>query len=232
MAKEPELPKGKRKPVKPDPKAPAPDTYEALQDATSRQGLFGRVNQRFQDVLQTSRGPNRRVEPRTEGEGDPYVSADDLAIRRARNVSLQRMIIPEGVIIDGSMTSGSETEIAGRVDGDVTVDGNLNLGATSLISGNVRAATCQVEGLVEGRMECSEDLMLGQNGRLNADCMAGKRLTIAGQVFGNVSCSGILRLESSAQVTGNIRARTIVIEEGAMFNGGCAMRAPSQRSEK
>jgi cytoskeletal protein CcmA (bactofilin family) len=142
------------------------------------------------------------------------------------------MTVPEGVIIDGSMTSGSETEIAGRIDGNVTVDGVLMLRPSALVSGNVRATVCQVEGHVEGTLECSQDLSLGVNGRLNADCQAGKRVVIAGQVFGDVTCSGLLRLEASAQVTGNIRARKIVIEEGATFNGACTMRAPAQRSEK
>lgn len=209
---------------------PAGDTYEDLERAAQDgSGLFGRVNQAFQDVLQNSRGTNRTRSPVEEAGEDPAVTADDLAIRRARNVKPQRMIVPEGVIIDGSMTSGSETEISGRIEGDVTVDGRLYLGASALVTGNVRATVCRVEGLVEGRMECSQELELGQTGRLNADTLAGKRMILAGQVFGNVSCGGGIRLVTSAKVNGNLRTRKLVIEEGAMFNGRCTMRPPSQR---
>ena len=66
---------------------------------------------------------------------------------------------------------------------------------------------------------------------MNCDTMAGKRITLAGQVFGNVATGGILRLVSSSKLTGNIRARRLIIEEGAMFNGGCTMRPPAQRRE-
>ncbi len=212
-------------------KAGAPDTYEELAEASKdRGGLFGRVNQAFQDALTSSRGTRERS-PADEAGDDPRVTADDLAIRRAKSVKPQRMIVPEGVIIDGSMTSGSETEISGRIEGDVTVEGRLYLGASALVSGNVRATSCRVDGLVEGRMECTEDLELGTSGRLNADTMAGKRITLAGQVFGNVSTGGILRVVSSGKLTGDIRARRLIIEEGAMFNGGCTMRAPAQRRE-
>jgi cytoskeletal protein CcmA (bactofilin family) len=208
-----------------------PDTSEELAEAgKGRGGLFGRVNQAFQEALTSSRG-TREHSPVPEAKDDSHVTADDLAIHRAKTVKPQRMIVPEGVIIDGSMTSGSETEISGRVEGDVTVEGRLYLGATALVSGNVRATSCRVDGLVEGRMECTEELELGTSGRLNADTMAGKRIILAGQVFGNVATGGILRLVSSGKLTGDIRARRLIIEEGAMFNGGCTMRAPAQRRE-
>ena len=215
----------------PDDKKGAPDTYEDLADAgKSRSGLFGRVNQAFQEALTSSRGTRDRpvvVETREE----PAAVADDLAIRRSKSVKQQRMIVPEGAIIDGSMTCGAETEISGRVEGDVTVEGRLYLGASALVSGNVRATSCRVDGHVEGRMECAEELELGTSGRLNADTMAGKRIILAGEVIGNVATGGILRLVSSGRLTGDIRARRLIIEEGAQFNGGCTMRPPAQRRE-
>ena len=143
------------------------------------------------------------------------------------------MIIPEGVVISGSVSSGAETEISGRVDGDVTVEGRLYLGPTALISGNVRATACKVEGLVEGKMECSQEIELGRTGRLNADAMAGKKATVAGQVFGNVATGGMLHLVATGRIEGNIQTRQLVMEEGSVFNGRCGMRAPAQqRSDK
>ncbi|MCP4640130.1 MAG: polymer-forming cytoskeletal protein [bacterium] len=211
----------------------AGDTYQELAEASKEGGsLFGRMNQTFQNVLQSSRGSGERTRaPAEEGKGDPRVTADDLAIRRAKNVKPRRMIIPEGVIISGSMTSGSETEISGRIEGDVNVDGLLFLGPSALITGNVRATSCRIEGLVEGKMECSQELELGESGRLNADVLAGKRMVIAGQVFGNVTAGGSLRLVTTAKVSGDIRTRKIVVEEGAMFNGRCQMRPPAQREK-
>ena len=201
------------------------DTFDELEKASKRRSIFSRFNAVFQDILQTSRGTDRTVEP----EDVPPLSADDLAIRRAKNVNAKRMIVPEGVIINGSMTSGSETEIAGRVDGDVVVDGRLYLGPSALVSGNVRAVSCKVDGLVEGKVHCSQELELGEAGRLNADALAGKRLVLAGKVFGNVTSGGMLHLLPSAKVYGNIRARKLVLDEGAEFNGECAMRPPVEK---
>ena len=138
------------------------------------------------------------------------------------------MTVPEGVLIEGSLNSGSETEIAGRIDGDVTVDAQLILESSSSISGNVRATVCVVSGTCDGNMECTQSLELNESGRLNADAMSGQHMVLAGQVNGNVNCGGQLRLKPTAQVTGNIRARSIHIEEGATFNGSCSMAMPSK----
>ncbi|MBM3289879.1 MAG: polymer-forming cytoskeletal protein [Candidatus Hydrogenedentes bacterium] len=218
------------KPVEP-PVEDAPDTYEALEKAGKRDSIFGRLFHTIDDKIATNRGPARVRSAAEEAGESPNVTADDLAIRRAKNVKPQRMVVPEGVIIQGNMSSGSETEISGRIEGDVSVDGRLYLGASALVTGNVRATSCLVEGLVEGKVECSEDLELGRTGRLNADALAGKEINLGGQVFGNISTGGVARLHSTARLTGNIRSRRIVIDDGAVFNGTCTMRTPSQRAE-
>lgn len=210
--------------------ADALDTYAALDHAAQKQSFFSRFNTAFTDVLQTSRGQNRRPEPLPEfGTEEPPATADDIALRRARNVrGPQRMVVPEGVIISGSLSGSSETEIAGRVDGDVHIEGNLFLGQTALISGSVRATSCRVEGLVEGKVECTSDLEITTTGRLNADAIAAKRISVAGQVLGNVVTGGLLKLEKTAKVTGDVRARRFVMDEGAILNGACIMRAQNQ----
>lgn len=194
-----------------------------------KKGLFGRFNSRFNDKLETSRGQDRRRDAVAETAALPDAKADDLAMRRARNVNAQKMIIPEGVLIEGNLSSGSDTDIGGRIEGNITVEGRLHLGPSALISGNVRAGSCKIDGLVEGKVECSEELDLGETGRLNADVLAGKRINLAGQVFGNVTTPGVLRLAATSRVEGDVRTRSILMEEGATMNGQCVMRAPAQR---
>lgn len=141
----------------------------------------------------------------------------------------RRMIIPEGTVIGGSLKSNAETEIAGKIEGDVTIDGVLFLSPTALITGNVKAVSCRVEGLIEGKLECTQDLELAQTGRLNSDVIAGKMVTIAGQLYGSVTTPGIIRLVSNGRIEGNIQTRLLYIEEGATFNGRCTMKAPAQQ---
>ena len=205
-----------------------PDAPPPRQDKQEKKGtILGKFNAKFQDALQTSRGE--------EASGSAARAAlvpgsGDLAMRRAKSVRTQKMVVPEGVVIEGSFSSASETEISGQVDGDVTVDGKLTLGPSAMVAGSVRVAICRVDGQVDGKIECGQELELGPTGRLNHDAMAGKRMTVAGQVNGNITCGGQLLLMASAKVNGNIRARSIVIEEGAIFNGACSMSTANQKN--
>jgi cytoskeletal protein CcmA (bactofilin family) len=111
----------------------------------------------------------------------------------------------------------------------VSVEGRLYLGKSALVTGNVEATSCKIDGLVEGRVNCAEELDLGESGRLNADSQAGKRILISGHVRGNITTGGVVRLGRTANLDGDIRARAIVVDEGAIYNGGCTMRPPAQR---
>ena len=214
-----------------NPPKPSPRSQSGIAEAPKapqKERFFQRLGASFQEMIQSSRGtPGRsRGEPVVEAPENAVGSADDLALRRAKSVSPKRMIVPEGVIIGGSITSSCETEISGRVEGDVAVDGRLYLGPAAVISGSVRAVACKVEGLVEGKMQCSQEMELGPTGRVNADAVAAKKVTIAGQIVGNVSTGGVLRLVATGRIQGNILAKQLVIEEGATFNGSCGMRRP------
>lgn len=208
------------KPIKPRPDQ-IPSSTNGESEGRKR-GLFGRFNNAFQDALESGRG-----EGRADGLAPPDSADDDLAMRRTRPARGQRMVVPEGVVIQGSLNSESETEISGRVNGDVTVEGRLLLGPRAVVDGNVRAGAAKVEGSINGKVECTQELDLGNSGHLNADAIAGKRMTISGSIDGNVTCGGMLRLTASSKVEGNIRARTLVIEEGAVYNGSCVTGAPT-----
>lgn len=208
------------KPIKPRPDQ-IPSSTNGESEGRKR-GLFGRFNNAFQDALESGRG-----EGRADGLAPPDSADDDLAMRRTRPARGQRMVVPEGVVIQGSLNSESETEISGRVNGDVTVEGRLLLGPRAVVDGTVRAGAAKVEGSINGKVECTQELDLGNSGHLNADAIAGKRMTISGSIDGNVTCGGMLRLTASSKVEGNIRARTLVIEEGAVYNGSCVTGAPT-----
>lgn len=199
------------------------DTFEELREAGKKGSLLGKFNSVFQDALQSGRGGDRFRDAVAETAGGSNVTADDLALRRAKNVNMQHVFIPEGVIIYGSIASSTDTEISGRVEGDVNVEGRLYLGTSALVSGNVKATSCKVDGLVEGKMECARDLELGKTGRLNADIVVGKRATVAGQVYGNLATGGKFHLQPAGRLEGDIVAKSICVEEGSTFNGKCTM---------
>jgi cytoskeletal protein CcmA (bactofilin family) len=193
----------------------------------TRKGLFGRLGASLQEAVVNSRGSDQSP-PDLPALETP---ADDLAVRRPKDALPRRMVVPEGVVITGSVTSNAETEINGKIEGDVVVEGRLYLGATGIVTGNVKAASCKLEGLVEGKMDCSQELELTRTGRLNSDTAAGRKITVAGQIYGTVSTAGAVRIVNSGKIQGNVQAKQIFIEEGAKFNGRCTMRAQAEKKK-
>jgi len=204
------------------------DSFAEMEKAGKKGSLFGKLNARFQDAIQEGRSEESLREARQEsGSSTKPVSADDLAIRRSKSVSNpHRMVVPEGVIIEGSISSSSDTAVGGKIDGDVTVESNLSLSPSALITGGVRAINCAIHGLAEGKVECDQNLELGKSGKISSDIMAGNNVAIAGEVNGNIKCGGRLHLAQTANVTGDIRGRSVVLEPGAIFNGKCSMGTP------
>ena len=190
-------------------------------------GLFGRFGSKLNEAVQQGRADDPIRRPADNLAKEAAIPADDMAVRQGQSVVTQRMIVPDGVVIEGAMSSSSDTQIAGRIDGDVRVDARLALEPSAVIKGKVRAASCSVRGKVMGDVESQQDLTIGESGVVNADAIAGKDMVIAGEINGNVKCGGRLRLTPTGRLTGNIRARTIVLEDGAQFNGTCNMTKPS-----
>jgi cytoskeletal protein CcmA (bactofilin family) len=139
------------------------------------------------------------------------------------------MVIPAGAVISGSLETAGDADIAGRVEGDVTLKGGLTLFKSASVTGAVSAGSGHVDGTVEGPVKCSAGLAVGATGRINADIYAGGDVEIAGCVTGGVSVAGKLRLGTGCVVNGDVRAGVLVMEEGAALNGLCSMlRAPKE----
>lgn len=196
-------------------------------DDAKKGGLFGRFSAKLQDAVQQGRAEDAVRRPADNLAKEAALPADDVAIRQGQSIILQRMIVPEGVVIEGSMSSNSDTQIAGHIDGDVRVEARLALEPTAVVKGKIQAAACSVRGKVHGDIESMQDLTIGETGLVQADAIAGKDMVISGEVNGNVKCGGRLRLTATARLTGNIRARTLVVDDGAVFNGSCNMTKPA-----
>lgn len=205
-----------------EPPEPQAGVTEQDVDKSEKKGrLFGKVNAKFHDALQSGRGDDGPGPSAPAPAPEPTDMGDDLAIRQAKSVRAQRLVVPDGVLVEGTMTSNSDTEIYGKIAGDLIVHARLYLAPTAEVSGDVKATSCKIDAPVEGKVDCSEELEIGPSGRLSQEAVAGKKLIIGGTVDGNASSSGLIHVLSTAKVTGNIRARMIVLDEGAVFNGTC-----------
>jgi cytoskeletal protein CcmA (bactofilin family) len=89
--------------------------------------------------------------------------------------------------------------------------------------------TFRVDGRLRGRIVSDNTLVVGESARVEADIDCGV-VSIRGQVVGRVQGRQRIELLAGARVQGTLVAPTLVIEDGAVFEGDCEM-APRPRAE-
>ncbi len=74
------------------------------------------------------------------------------------------------------------------------------------------------DGKVEGEIISDGILVIGKNAEVKGEVMT-KSVTVHGTVLGNITVAEKAELKASSQLTGDLTAARIVIEEGATFVG-------------
>ena len=95
------------------------------------------------------------------------------------------------------------------------------IGKNTAINGNININGCtRIDGVIDGTLAVDSDLFIGETGIIRATVYA-QNAHISGTVTGNIVCRGRLELRSTARISGDIKCGTLVIAEGAEFNGKC-----------
>lgn len=74
------------------------------------------------------------------------------------------------------------------------------------------------DGKVEGEILSEGTLVIGKNAEVRGEVKT-KAVTVHGTVFGNITVTEKAELKASSQLTGDLKATRIIIEEGATFIG-------------
>ena len=83
-----------------------------------------------------------------------------------------------------------------------------------------------VDGRIEGEIQSDGNLTVGENARLKAEIKTGT-VVVYGKVHGNIVASDRVELKATAEVVGDIKAKTLAIEPGAIFVGKSNVGTPS-----
>jgi cytoskeletal protein CcmA (bactofilin family) len=106
------------------------------------------------------------------------------------------------------------------------------LDAGSKISGKLSFETpARIDGQVDGEINAKDSLTIGESAVVAAQIKADS-VIVAGKVSGDIIAVHRIEIRPSAKVLGNITAPTLVINEGALFEGHCAMQAESHDDRK
>lgn len=97
------------------------------------------------------------------------------------------------------------------------------IGKQTQVKGNITAgSSIRIDGTLDGDLTASGDVIIGANGVVTGAIKA-RTVTVAGTVNGNLDVADRLELLPTAKINGDIAASVLVVGEGAVFKGNCAM---------
>ncbi len=97
------------------------------------------------------------------------------------------------------------------------------IAADAFFEGTLKASSdVRVSGKIDGTLEVKGRAVVADGGHVSGEIHADN-VDVAGTVEGTLVVDELLVLRSSARVEGQLKADRLVIEEGAIFHGECAM---------
>jgi cytoskeletal protein CcmA (bactofilin family) len=111
-----------------------------------------------------------------------------------------------------------------RVAEEISNSSNT-IGKGTFLEGNIEThGNIRIEGKVVGNVKSKSKVALGNSSHVQGNIIA-QNADIEGEVRGRLEVSELLVLKSTAVINGDISTGKLVVEPGAVFNGGCKMGA-------
>jgi cytoskeletal protein CcmA (bactofilin family) len=126
-----------------------------------------------------------------------------------------------GGMSDGTLPPSSATPVPSGASGPGGLTAFIDQG--SEFEGKLSFRdTVRIDGRFRGEIASENTLIVGESGEIEAS-IRSKHISISGSVEGDVTADQRVVLHKTARVNGNIQAATLVIEDGAVFNGQVKM---------
>ena len=124
--------------------------------------------------------------------------------------------------------------LPGRISGEPHFDahrgGQAVLGKSVIVKGQIFSREdLTIDGEVEGTVDLGESrLTIAPQGRVQAD-MKAREIIIEGTVRGTAHASDRLHISKSGNVSGDLVAARVSIEDGAYFKGSIDIQKPDEQ---
>ncbi len=169
--------------------------------------------------------PEETEEPKEKAaKPQAPVSVPDIAERKKKEPEEDKTgvtVITKGTTINGSIISDCSLDVVGTVNGDIECLGKLTI--SGKVSGNSRASEVFVNTeRLEGSITCEGCVKIGLGTVVVGDISASSAV-FAGAVKGEIDVNGPVILDSTAIIKGNIKAKSVQMNNGAILDGFCSL---------
>ncbi len=144
----------------------------------------------------------------------------DKSVQSSKRPSDEVSVLTESMIVNGNIATEGALDIRGSIVGNIEALGKLNI--TGTIQGNSQAAEIYAEGAkITGELRSMGSIKVGQSTVIIGNIFANSAV-IAGAVKGDIDVKGPVILDASAIVMGDIKSKSVQINNGAVIEGMCS----------
>jgi len=130
-------------------------------------------------------------------------------------------VITKGTTINGSIISDCSLDVMGTINGDIECLGKLSVSGT--VVGNAMASEIYINtDRLEGNLTSEGSVKIGLGTVVVGD-VTGNSAVIAGAVKGEIDINGPVVIDSTAIIKGNVKAKSIQMNNGAVLEGFCSL---------
>lgn len=102
------------------------------------------------------------------------------------------------------------------------------IGKGTVIHGNIETfGDLRIDGKLVGDLKTKSKAVFGQSSVVEGNVIA-QNAEVEGHITGTVQVTDVLILKTTAIVDGDIVTDKLIVESGALFNGGCKMGEKSK----
>jgi cytoskeletal protein CcmA (bactofilin family) len=114
-----------------------------------------------------------------------------------------------------------------------TRDVQAHLGQGSRVEGKLTfEGSVRIDGQVEGEISAQDTVIIGEGAEVTAQITANT-VVVQGRVSGDITARKRIELKAPATLVGNVSTPSLVVHEGVVFEGHCAMGgAAAGRAER
>ncbi len=144
-----------------------------------------------------------------------YIDLQDYTINNAVSKNFKtkgRFVVESKGYVFNANVVAREIVLKGRLHGKITAENSLTVYSTAEIKGTFRTQLLVIP--VENYFHLKEPLQLGS-------------VDLGGELVGDIHADMTVTVRSTGKLFGNVHARNLVVEAGALIVGQCAIGHPS-----
>lgn len=190
---------------------------EAVSEISDTEALFEAAEAEFEEELE-AKSHEAEVAPVEQAVTNEAVTVE--AVDEAAAALDEVSTIMKNVVVNGDIEADGSLDLFGAVNGNIKILGKLNV--TGKINGNSEAVEVYAQSAnVVGDITSHGSVKIGNDSVIRGNIYATSAV-IAGAVKGDIDVKGPVILDASAIVMGNIKSKSVQINNGAVIEGLCS----------